>query len=60
MPGIESDPVVFLMRVHYGFFMSNPAFWYDTDLREADAIICALASKIRQESRVLATRDERQ
>jgi len=60
MPDIEVDPVVFLMRVHYGFFLSNPAFWYDTDAREADAIICALASTIRHEARVLVTPDGRQ
>lgn len=60
MAGTELDPVVFLMRVHYGFFMSNPGFWYHTNLREADAIICALASEIRHDAHVLAMPHGRQ
>jgi len=33
--------------------MSKPEFWYDSRLREADAIICTLASSIRHEAHVL-------
>jgi len=36
-----------LMRIHYGFFMANPRFWYDTNLQEADALIVIAASNLR-------------
>lgn len=39
--------VQILMRVHYSFFMANPRFWYERDLREADAIIVKAASDLR-------------
>jgi hypothetical protein len=52
MTDAEPDPVACLMQVHYGFFMSNPQFWYDRDLREADAIVCTLASEIRRGAQV--------
>ena len=41
------DAIALLMRVHYGFFMSNPHFWYDPDLVQADGITCRLASELR-------------
>lgn len=40
--------VQFLMRVHYGFFMSNKQFWYDRDLQAADVLICVAASDLRR------------
>lgn len=36
-----------LRRTHYDFFMANPRFWYERDLREADAIIVRAASELR-------------
>jgi hypothetical protein len=44
------DAAAFLMRVHYGFFISNPQFWYEPTLVEADGIICRLASELRTEA----------
>jgi hypothetical protein len=41
-----TDAVALLMRVHYGFFMSNPYFWYEPALVESDGIICRLASDL--------------
>ena len=41
------NPIDFLMRIHYRFFMANPRFWYERDLIEADAIICIAASDLR-------------
>jgi hypothetical protein len=46
-----TDAAAFLMRVHYGFFMSNPHFWYEPTLMEADGIICRLASELRMEAK---------
>ena len=43
----STDAVALLMRIHYGFFMSNPRFWYEPTLVEADAIMCLLASELR-------------
>jgi hypothetical protein len=43
-----SAPIIAkLMRIHYGFFMVNPRFWYDKNLQEADAIIVIAASNLR-------------
>ncbi len=41
-----TDAVALLMRVHYGFFMSNSYFWYEPALVESDGIICRLASEL--------------
>lgn len=41
--------VDFLMRVHYGFFMKNPRFWYDKALIDADRYIVVAASDLRLE-----------
>jgi hypothetical protein len=46
---MSTDAVALLMRVHYGFFMSNPHFWDEPTLVEADGIICRLASELRIE-----------
>jgi hypothetical protein len=35
------------MRIHYGFFMKNPRYWYDKGLMEADKLICKAASDLR-------------
>lgn len=40
-----------LMRIHYEHFMQNKRFWYDLDLREADAFIVVAASDLREEIR---------
>lgn len=48
------DPIAFLMRVHYEFFMANPYFWSDPNAIEADSIICILASNLRLEGRLKA------
>ena len=47
-----TDAVALLMRVHYGFFMSNPYFWYEPALVESDGIICRLASELRTGAKV--------
>jgi hypothetical protein len=36
-----------LRRVHEGFFMANPRFWYEPDLRMADAIVTVAMSNMR-------------
>ena len=43
----KQHAIEFIMRVHYRFFMANPRFWYDKDLREADMYICVAASDLR-------------
>jgi hypothetical protein len=43
-----SDAIEFLMRVHYNFFMANPRFWYEADLRDADRSIIVAASDLRK------------
>lgn len=51
--GITRDEALgFLMRVHYGFFMRNPRFWYERDLQAADMLIVAKASELHHEGAV--------
>lgn len=34
--------------IHYDFFMRNPRFWYDRDLRDADKLVCLAMSDLRR------------
>ena len=46
----NEERIDMLMGIHYGFYMSNPRFWYDKELQEEDKILCVEASNLRLES----------